>query len=566
MSPGLCSAMGIDGAAPMSAEAPVQARARTAAAWAAPVQAIGALSGEDVQRTAAAGVASAASPLPHQEAIQRSFGSHDISGVRAQVGGPAAQAAQAIGAEAYATGDRVAFTQSPDLHTAAHEAAHVVQQAQGVQLYGGVGKAGDAYEQHADAVADLVVQGKSAESLLGANPGKTATAGHAVQRIEDPALVAFKAKKHAVTNHGPSTGRGAFDADYDANAGLLTITLKLKFTKEDNGTSAWTAAEITSWKAKYAAAMQTRWGGLYQMQCTKAGWESLTATTKIAITWVDANPHYELKVKKEASGTFRADSAVTQPGGQDRTAHAPGAYATLTSQGSTKLGDTDATEQDKDKWTANTIATEVKRADSANPKTVTFAENSDALAATDATKLGELGAVLAMIKQPKMNVATDGFAATGEADKAALSQRRADNVKAKITGAGSQAHAFAATGKGDTGADATAAWRKVSISISNANAGWKNDYDVAGHETGHMFGFDEEYQGGAKESSHYKLVEEALGTKIADTFVKRKAGEDSASVMDGGLDVRPYHYVTFWEALGHCTEPDVKRAEWKIKI
>jgi hypothetical protein len=81
-----------------------------------------------------------------------------------------------------------------------------------------------------------------------------------------------------------------------------------------------------------------------------------------------------------------------------------------------------------------------------------------------------------------------------------------------------------------------------------------------------MFGFDEEYAGGAKESSHYKLVEEAFGTKVADTFVKRKAGEDSASVMDGGIDVRPYHYVTFWEALGHCTEPDLKRTDWKIKF
>lgn len=36
--------------------------------------------------------------------------------------------------------------------------------------------------------------------------------------------------------------------------------------------------------------------------------------------------------------------------------------------------------------------------------------------------------------------------------------------------------------------------------------------------------------------------------------------------MDGGIDVRPYHYVTFWEALGHCTEPDLKRTDWKIKF
>jgi hypothetical protein len=40
----------------------------------------------------------------------------------------------------YATGNHVAFKGAPNLHTAAHEAAHVVQQRGGVQLKGGVGQ------------------------------------------------------------------------------------------------------------------------------------------------------------------------------------------------------------------------------------------------------------------------------------------------------------------------------------------------------------------------------------------------------------------------------------------
>jgi len=550
-------------------DAPVVGKATlTAGLGSAPVQlAADGAGAAPVHEAAQQGIAGPSGPLPHLGTIQALFGRHDVSQVKAHVGGEASGAAQQMGAHAYATGDHVAFREVPSLHLAAHEAAHTVQQRGGVQLAGGVGREGDGYERHADAVADLVVQGKSAESLLDVHAGRGGGhAGGAVQRNDDPALVAFKAKKHDVLNHGPSTGRGAFDAAYDASTGIFTITLKLKVTAENDGTSAWTPAEIATWQTQYQTAIQARWGGQYTMQCTKAGWEALSATTKIVLSWVAANPHFELKVKKMGSGNFRADSAVTQPGGQDRTAHAPGTYATPSSQGTTKLGDTDVTERDKDKWTANTIATEVKRANSANPKTITFAENSDAVAAGDQTKLRDLGTILAMIKQPKMNVAIDGFASTGETDKPALSQRRADNAKAAIVAAGSQAHAFAAAGKGDTGADATAAWRKVAIAIGNAAAGWKNDYDIAGHETGHMFGFDEEYQGGAKESTHYKLVEEALGSKVADTFVKRKAGEDSASVMDGGLDVRPYHYVTFWEALGRCTEPDLKRTDWKIKI
>lgn len=115
------------------------------------------------------GVASATERLPHHEHIQRSFGRHDVSRVRVQTGGSAAEASRGLGASAYAVGDRVGFASAPDLHTAAHEAAHVVQQRGGVQLKGGIdGGKSDAHEQHADAVADKVVRGESAESLLDA--------------------------------------------------------------------------------------------------------------------------------------------------------------------------------------------------------------------------------------------------------------------------------------------------------------------------------------------------------------------------------------------------------------
>ena len=126
-----------------------------------------------------------AQTLPHFDAIQRSFGRHEIGSVSAHIGGPAARAAQAMNARAYATGNAVAFRQTPDLHTAAHEAAHVVQQRGSVRLKSGLGETGDRHERHADAVADLVVQGLSSEALLdtyawGGAPGR------AVQRIDQP--------------------------------------------------------------------------------------------------------------------------------------------------------------------------------------------------------------------------------------------------------------------------------------------------------------------------------------------------------------------------------------------
>lgn len=112
------------------------------------------------------GVEGAGMPLPHLGPIQASFGHHDVSSVQAHQGAAATRAARDLGATAYAFGNSVAFDGSPDLHTAAHEAAHVVQQRGGVQLKRGKGQPGDVYERHADAVADAVVAGRPAEHLL----------------------------------------------------------------------------------------------------------------------------------------------------------------------------------------------------------------------------------------------------------------------------------------------------------------------------------------------------------------------------------------------------------------
>lgn len=134
-----------------------------------------------VRETAGRGIRGGGGALPFAEAIQQSFGRHDVGDVHAFVGGDAAGAAAEIGAAAYTVGNAVAFHSQPNLHLAAHEAAHVVQQRLGVSAPGGVGSAGDAYEQNAEAVAARVVAGHSAEDLLDRSTGANADAP-AVQR------------------------------------------------------------------------------------------------------------------------------------------------------------------------------------------------------------------------------------------------------------------------------------------------------------------------------------------------------------------------------------------------
>ncbi|HMV68048.1 MAG TPA: DUF4157 domain-containing protein, partial [Myxococcota bacterium] len=127
-----------------------------------------------VPETAAEGASGPGGKLPFFSLLQSSFGEHDLSGARAHTGPEARQATGDLAAKGYTSGSDVVLDAGADLHTVAHEAAHYVQQQQGVQLYGGIGKPGDPWERHADAVADAVVAGQPAGPVLDAMPGGAA--------------------------------------------------------------------------------------------------------------------------------------------------------------------------------------------------------------------------------------------------------------------------------------------------------------------------------------------------------------------------------------------------------
>jgi Domain of unknown function (DUF4157) len=117
---------------------------------------------------AATGVAGGGAPLPYLADLKQSFGRHGdaLDAVRVHTGPDATRAARAIRADAYASGSDIALAAAPTRDLIGHEAAHIVQQRAGVALEGGVGDAGDAYEQHADDVGAAFAAGGSAEALL----------------------------------------------------------------------------------------------------------------------------------------------------------------------------------------------------------------------------------------------------------------------------------------------------------------------------------------------------------------------------------------------------------------
>lgn len=176
-------------------------------------------SADNIHRHAVEGIAGSAATLPFLDQVQRSFGALDVSDIQAHIGGPATRACQGMGARAYATGNHVAFRESPDLHTAAHEAAHVVQQRAGVQLAGGIGQAGDEYEQNADRVADAVVAGRSAEALLEPHAGSAASV--ATKPAPTGTVMGLVQRKCAACGAGMSGSGNCASCDDESKHGAL---------------------------------------------------------------------------------------------------------------------------------------------------------------------------------------------------------------------------------------------------------------------------------------------------------------------------------------------------------
>ena len=221
-----------------------------------------------VHAAAERGISGASGRLPHLETIQRSFGKHDVSQIQAHTDGAASKGAKVMGAEAFASGDHVAFAEAPSLHTAAHEAAHVVQQRGGVQLKGGVGTEGDQYEQHADAVADRVVQGKSAESLL----DQTSTSRSAAEAQSTGAAGPIQRKLH----HGSRTYENPASLPSGVTPSPLVLNLikdKRSFYLPDNAAANFTATRLTALQEKIYLLGEQHGDGSWTARTSK--WNSI---------------------------------------------------------------------------------------------------------------------------------------------------------------------------------------------------------------------------------------------------------------------------------------------------
>jgi hypothetical protein len=372
-----------------------------------------------------------------------------------------------------------------------------------------------------------------------------------------------KGPKKPAQTYNPSTRNadnyyGGFDVEYDPGMEEMQITLKGAvlflpgITINDTGmavaveTSAQTAAAVDTINkmdvlARPAAALQWAWstaGGpdstdeqdfldnfkssvestwrkRHPFHCTRQYWEDVGATTEInvEIAKVDAAAdktgaqHMLVNAHKVPKNFVGGDADVSRPTG--KAAGASGNVMNVTSE--------DATPRHDDMLRRN----------------VKFQHGKGLLTP------GSVGTVWRLAKEmpnpkPGATIETAGLTASVQGRDAG---QRADRFEAVLDhlkqggGVDPARVKFEDGGAGDGG----------QLTIGDGKR-----QTVVAHESGHMFGLDDEYIG----DGPY-----AAGKKTEHTDFAAAAGQTGAmhassdSIMAGGSKVRPHHYVTFLDAL-----------------
>src|SRR4051812_713098 len=141
-----------------------------------------------------------------------------------------------------------------------------------------------------------------------------------------------------------------------------------------------------------------------------------------------------------------------------------------------------------------------------------------------------------------------------------VARERAQNVADYLRSQGKEIAGSRITvdSKGSDGATADAEWRRVDIVVGDGQA-----QVTMMHETGHMFGLDDEYASPAGGFAPGAGTPGNIGDPVAHTPLAAAMGngvppavsENNDNIMSTGNVVRPQHYSTFFEALTNVTAP-----------
>jgi outer membrane protein OmpA-like peptidoglycan-associated protein len=323
---------------------------------------------------------------------------------------------------------------------------------------------------------------------------------------------------------------------YNPAAQLAQVTVKVKYDFADDVPKG-TDTEVVKkerqerqdkYRKTYHDMIVTGWSKRYQFQNVrepKSVWGKLNpVTVAVDVQEVNANQHFLIQVKAATTRQSVGGGVANMN---------PNLAPQLAFNGPNGTGPSELTRVEK------------------LVPAIEFGNNSAEIPPEAQGKLTLLAEYLRRMNNPKFKFVIVGHAnATGpNAHNQELSGQRATAVSQFLKSNGVTNHTIESNGVGATGAGAGPEWRKVAITTS-LPPGWQNTQDATLHEFGHMMGLGDEYVGPGRDvgapATHYELVKKAFGKEYADTTAK--VDGDRASLMEGGDDVRMYHYVTFWDA------------------
>jgi outer membrane protein OmpA-like peptidoglycan-associated protein len=383
-------------------------------------------------------------------------------------------------------------------------------------------------------------------------------------------VAGFMAKSYSKQNIHPSTGRGLFDASYEPSTGAMTITVRVAFNFKTGNildpdwlakvggfpgllASGWTASDFiwtedekTKWAENAIREVQNLWSEQYVFYSTTAGWEALPP--------VHVNVVIQQGEPDKSQWVIDVNKWPTDAG-LDESMDVPGAGSTQ-SHGRLQESTRDAggiTEPDNEHRRRSTGArTRYGQVDTDNPGIVFFDQGSSTVSPSDVAALQTFGATLGAPDIPPFPVVLTGHASSEgeETRNMRLSEDRARNVANEIVKAGAKKQPTEVP-KGEQGATEDPTWRMVEIDVKD----FEGDQTTVKHEFGHILGLGDEYptaDGATSRPVGTPVAHSALAQRLIPGQQPIVAHHDE-SIMSNGEEVRPYHYVTFLEALGTLT-------------
>jgi outer membrane protein OmpA-like peptidoglycan-associated protein len=522
----------------------------------------------------------------------------DLSGVRIHASERDGALARSFAARAFTTGSDIVFAPgayAPGTDAGrgliAHELAHVVRPA----ASGTIAREPDSGATGGGAadsgVADTGASAGPTDAGVAPLPAGVPPApppvlfdsrfGACATEEEGRRRDAFALRYLHIERNIPSTTHGMFDAGYFPFAGLMPVTVKIKFNfvsadnapnlfaaawralgGEDVSRFFWSDTEKADFKRDYISRIVARWSAKFTMTSTKPCW-AFTAVPLVTPLEVDTDDeaHFVATVHKSPGPGIDYKSITYLP---DMAHPERPSTATLYSSD---------VQEEPDFGSPSVATSERQRIEAAltaaGASPVLFEKDKDVITPAARTALTAFADALKQKNpsDPLIPLKVDGFASSeGDATRnTTLADGRAVAVRNLLSSLGVP-QPIGVLGHGAVGAPEDASNRKADITVDHAfeTTYATNRYSVGEHEFGHMLGLPDEYQNnttgalGTLQTNYSGLVTSA-GVQGPAVW-----GVRTASQMSTGIDVLPRHYVTLWEALGRMTTPDITQAEWKL--